>query len=143
MKKPATGAGFIVLAGGARTAPRRQSGASAYYKTETATMSSRDLEASLLIKAARQLRDVQDDWDARRSDLADALEYNQKLWTILLSAVTNPDNPLPAEIRQNVANLGIFILGQILDVAQDPSAAKIKVLVNLNRELAGGLRTTP
>jgi len=120
-----------------------QSGASAYYKTETATMSSRDLEASLLIKAARQLRDVQDDWDARRSDLADALEYNQKLWTILLSAVTNPDNPLPAEIRQNVANLGIFILGQILDVAQDPSAAKIKVLVNLNRELAGGLRTTP
>jgi flagellar protein FlaF len=54
--------------------------------------------------------------------------------------VTNPDNPLPSEIRQNVANLGIFILGQILEVAQNPSASKIKVIVDLNRELAGGLR---
>jgi flagellar biosynthesis activator protein FlaF len=117
-----------------------QSGANAYYKTATTTMSPRELEASLLIKAARQLQEVQDDWNARRGDLADALEYNQKLWTVLLSAATNPENPLPPEIRQNVANLGIFILGQILEVAQDPSAAKIKVLVDLNRELAGGLR---
>src|SRR4249919_74960 len=116
-----------------------QSGANAYYKTATTTMSPRDLEASLLIKAARQLQDVQEDWDVKRSDLADALEYNQKLWTVLLGAVTKPENPLPAPIRENVANIGIFILGQILEVAQDPSAAKIKVLVDLNRELAGGL----
>jgi len=118
-----------------------QSGANAYYKTATTTMNPRELEASLLIKAARQLQEVQEDWNARPGDLADALEYNQKLWTVLLSAVTNPDNPLPPEIRQNVANLGIFILGQILEVAQNPSAAKIRVLVNLNRELAGGLRS--
>ena len=120
-----------------------QSGANAYYKTATATMSPRDLEASLLIKAAKQLQDVQEDWNIKRSELASALEYNQKLWTVLLGAVTRPDNPLPAAIRQNVANLGIFILGQILDVAQEPSAATIKVLVDLNRELAGGLRAAP
>ena len=118
-----------------------QSGANAYYKTATTTMSPRDLEASLLIKAARQLQDVQEDWNVKRSDLADALEYNQKLWTVLLGAVTKPENPLPAPSRENVANIGIFILGQILEIAQDPSAAKIKVLVDLNRELAGGLRT--
>jgi flagellar biosynthesis activator protein FlaF len=118
-----------------------QNAANAYYKTATTTMNPRDLEASLLIKAAKQLQDVQDDWSIKPLDLADALEYNQKLWTVLLGAVTRPENPLPAEIRQNVANLGIFILGQILDVAQDPSAAKIKVLVDLNRELASGLRS--
>src|SRR3954447_12576953 len=118
-----------------------QTGANAYYKTATVTMSPRDLEASLLIKAAKQLQDVQEGWDGRRSDLADALEYNKKLWTVLLSTVTNPENPMPAPIRQNMANLGIFILGQILEIAQDPSAAKIKVLVDLNRELAGGLRS--
>jgi flagellar protein FlaF len=118
-----------------------QSGASAYYKTATVTMGPRELEASLLLKAARQLQDVQDDWSSHRGDLADALEYNKKLWTVLLSSVTNSDNPLPATIRQNVANLGIFILGQILEVAQEPSAAKIKVLVDLNRELASGLRS--
>jgi len=117
------------------------SGAQAYYKTATVAMKPRDLEASLLLKAAHQLQDVQEDWQIKRSKLADALDYNKKLWTILLSAVTNPENPLPAEIRQNVANLGIFILGQVLETAQDPSAAKIKVMVDLNRELANGLRT--
>jgi flagellar protein FlaF len=117
-----------------------QSGANAYYKTATATMSPRDLEASLLLKAARQLQATEKNWSENPSDLADALEYNKKLWMFLLSAVTNPENPLPPEIRQNVANLGIFIMGQILDVAQDPSSEKIAVLVNLNCELAKGLR---
>lgn len=115
--------------------------AQAYYKTATVAMKPRDLEASLLLKAAFQLQDIQDDWQNNRIKLADALDYNRKLWTVLLSAVTNPENPLPAEIRQNVANLGIFILGQILETAQDPSAHRIKVMVDLNRELAAGLRT--
>src|SRR3954453_9610267 len=118
-----------------------QSGANAYYKTATVTMSPRELEASLLLKAARQLQAVQNDWDGKRNDLADALDYNRKLWTFLITAVTNPENPLPVSIRENVANLGIFILGQILETAQEPSADRIKVLVNLNRELASGLKT--
>lgn len=116
-------------------------GAKAYYNTATVAMSPRELEASLLLKAAYQLQDVQEDWQIKRGKLADALDYNKKLWTVLLSAVTNPDNPLPANIRENVANLGIFILGQVLETAQDPSSARIKVMVDLNRELASGLRT--
>lgn len=118
-----------------------QTGANAYYKTATVTMNPRELEASLLLKAASKLQTLQDDFVDKTSDLADALDYNKTLWTFLLSAVTNPENPLPPEIRQNVANIGIFILGQIIEIAQDPTAAKIKVLVNLNRELAGGLRS--
>jgi flagellar biosynthesis activator protein FlaF len=118
-----------------------QSGANAYYKTATTTMSPRDLEASLLLKAARQLQATEKSWGEKPSDLADALEHNKKLWTFLLSTVMNPENPLPQEIRQNVANLGIFIMGQILEVAQDPSSEKIAVLVNLNCELAKGLRS--
>lgn len=118
-----------------------QSGANAYYKTATVTMNPRELEASLLLKAARQLQAVQDDWDNKKSDLSNALDFNRKLWTFLLTAVTNPDNPLPANIRENVANLGIFILGQILETAQAPSADKIKILIDLNRELASGLNT--
>ena len=62
-----------------------QSGANAYYKTATVTMSPRELEASLLLKAARQLQTVQDDWNTRLSDLADALDYDKKLWTFLLA----------------------------------------------------------
>jgi flagellar protein FlaF len=118
-----------------------QSGTNAYYKAATTTMSPRDLEASLLLKAARQLHVLQDCWSDKPGDLADALEYNKKLWTILLSAVTNPDNPLPLEIRQNVANIGIFVMGQTLEIAQEPTPEKIGTLVNVNSELAKGLRS--
>src|SRR4051812_119856 len=107
-----------------------QIGANAYYKTATVTMNPRELEASLLLKAASKLQIVQEDFSTKGGDLADALEYNKTLWTFLLSAVTNPTNPLPPEIRQNVANIGIFILGQILEISQSPTASKIKVLVN-------------
>ena len=113
----------------------------AYGKVAKQTSSPRDLEADLLLKAAAQLQAISDNWDTKAREVDGALLYNRRLWSILVTSVTERANPLPAQVRQNVANLGIFILGQILEVAQNPSAAKIRVLVNLNRELAGGLRS--
>ena len=40
------------------------------------------------------------------------MTFNRKLWTIFMSAVTQPDSPLPPELRQNIANLGMFIMNQ-------------------------------
>ena len=50
----------------------------------------------------------------------EALLYNRKLWSIFLTSVTRADNPLPAMVRQNVANLGIFVLNQTLSLIAEP-----------------------
>ena len=83
---------------------------------------------------------MQDGWDRTRPDLAHALLYNRKLWTIFLTSATNTDNPLPTDVRQNVANLGVFIMNETLACMADPNPARLSTLININRELAAGLR---
>lgn len=116
-------------------------GAAAYASTAkvTATASPRDLEASLLLKAAAKLQSVKDHWPARAAELGPALTYNRKLWTILTTSATKPDNPLPLAIKNNIANLGIFIFQRTLDIEIEPTPEKLGILVSINSNIAAGL----
>jgi flagellar protein FlaF len=120
-----------------------QQAASAYSKVAQATQSPRELEAAILIKAASKLQAIRDDWDGKRPELFDALTYNRKLWTILVSSATEEANPLPVPIKQNLANLGIFIFNHTLAVMTQPAPERLGILITINREIAAGLRTSP
>ena len=112
----------------------------AYKSVAKEIASPRDLEATLLLKAAARLQAVSDSWDRDRSDLPEALTYNRKLWTVFLGDIASPTNQLPVEIRQNIANLGVFIMNQTLSVTSNPRREALRSLININRELAAGLR---
>jgi flagellar protein FlaF len=118
----------------------QQAAAQAYGAVAKQIANPRDLESSLLLKAASKLQAVYDNWDAERGNLYDALLYNRKLWTVFMGAVTSSDSPLPVEVRQNVANLGIFIMNQTLSLTQSPQRERLPSLININREIAAGLR---
>lgn len=114
--------------------------AQAYGKVAKQTSSPRDLEANLLLTAASRLQAIHDDWDGKRSELDDALLYNRKLWSIFLTAVTADQHPLPADVRQNVANLGLFVMNQTMRIISQPARERLPALININRELAAGLK---
>ena len=99
----------------------------------------RELEADLLLNAAARLQAVRDGWDQTRSELAAALNFNRKLWSIFLTSATSSDNPLPAPVRQNIANLGLFVFNHTLAVLANPKPETIGSLISINRELAAGL----
>jgi flagellar protein FlaF len=101
--------------------------------------SPRDLEANLLLEAAARMQAVHDDWNGKRGRLDVALRYNRRLWTVFLTSVTSNDNPLPKEIRQNVANLGLFVMKQTIALIGDPKPEQLGSLISINREIAGGL----
>lgn len=113
--------------------------AKAYRKVSNQTATPRELEAALLLKAASQLQAIRDDWQEKRQCLDDALLYNRKLWTIFLSSVTADENPLPTSIRQNVANLGLFVMNQTVSITASRRPEQLNSLININRELAAGL----
>jgi flagellar protein FlaF len=92
------------------------------------------------MKAAIRLQAVKDDWDNRQKDLDEALTFNRKVWTILVTSATTPDNPLPLPIKQNIANLGLFIFNHTMRMMTEPSPERLGILVNINREIAAGLR---
>jgi flagellar protein FlaF len=117
-----------------------QHAAKAYGAVAKQTANPRELEADLLLSAAARLQAIRDGWDGTRPDLPDALNYNRKLWSIFLTSATNAENPLPASLRQNIANLGIFVFNHTLAVLANPKPETLGSLISINRELAAGLR---
>ncbi len=116
-----------------------QHAAKAYGNVAKETSSTRELEASLLLKAAARFQAIRDSWDRRKTELDDALLFNRKLWTIFLASVTRDDNPLPIEVRQNVNNLGLFVFNRTLRLSSDPQPEALGCLIDINREIATGL----
>jgi flagellar protein FlaF len=114
--------------------------ASAYSRTAQTGQTPRELEASILMKSASRLQGIRDDWANRSGELDEALTYNRKFWTVLVSSVTRPENPLPTTIKQNVVNLGLFIFNHTLSLMASPAPERLGILVSINRELAAGLR---
>jgi flagellar protein FlaF len=116
-------------------------GAAAYQTTAKTVESPRDREAALLVRSAATLQSLRDTWPSEVEQLKAGLTFNRKLWTIFMASVTKDDNPLPAPVRQNIVNLGMFILNETREILLDPVApARLDPLININRQLAAGLR---
>src|ERR1700738_360000 len=113
--------------------------AQAYARTSQMTAPPREIEAQALLKAARQLQDVQAHWTGPHKNMHNALLFNRRLWSIVMSAVETNDNPQPLEIRQKIANIGVFVMKQTVDMQMNPDPAKLKSLIDINCNLAAGL----
>ena len=111
--------------------------AQAYGKVAKQTSSPRDLEADLLLKAAARLQAISDNWDTKAREVDGALLYNRRLWSIFVTSVTEQDNPLPAQVRQNVANLGIFVMNHTLSLMAEPQAREARA-AHQHQSRAGG-----
>lgn len=113
--------------------------AQAYARTAQTTASPREIEAQALLKAANKLQDIVNNLGRTDDDFAAALLFNRKLWAILLSAVTSDDSPQPVEVRQNIVNIGTFVLTQTAELQLNPQRDKLKPLIDINCNLAAGL----
>jgi flagellar biosynthesis activator protein FlaF len=113
--------------------------AQAYIRTSQVTGNAREIEAQALLKAAKQLRDVQTNWTGPDKNMHKALVFNRRLWTIFMSAAESNDNPQPLEVRQNIANIGVFVMKQTIEMQMNPDPSKLKSLIDINCNIAAGL----
>src|SRR5215208_3246768 len=97
--------------------------AQAYARTSHTTAPPREIEAQALLKAARQLQDVQANWTGPDRNMHHALLFNRRLWSIFMSAAETNDNPQPLQIRQNIANIGVFVMKQTIEMQLNPDPA--------------------
>jgi len=108
------------------------------------TTAGRDLEAHVLTRAARKLaegvRQWQDGHGSGRENLSEALRNNQRLWTVFQSELADPDNPLPAEMKEYLLNLSLFVDKRTFEMMENPDPEKIKILIDINMNLAAGLQ---
>jgi flagellar protein FlaF len=113
----------------------------AYAAVAKETASPRDLESLLLLKAAYKLQSVYDGWTDQPHGLDEAVLYNRRLWTVFLDSVCDEASVLPVPVRQNIANIGIYVMAETFSLMTDPKPALLVPLININRELAAGLRS--
>jgi flagellar biosynthesis activator protein FlaF len=117
------------------------SASQAYAKIARETAPPRELEATLLLKAAAKLQAACDSWkDKKPPGLDEALHYNRRLWTVLIDAVTRDDNRLPAKVRENLTRLGVWIMAETYSLMTKPRPHHLRSIIKINRGIAAGLR---
>jgi flagellar protein FlaF len=112
----------------------------AYAKVAKEVAAPRELEATLLLKAAAKLQAVHDSWRDKPAGLHDAIMYNRRLWSVLLDAVQHEGNKLPITIRDNLTKLGAFVLGETFALMTNPKPDHLQSIIKINRGIAAGLQ---
>lgn len=105
-------------------------------------MSGRELEASVLTKGAMLLKKCKESWEGEDhfKRLDQALIFNQKIWVIFQDELIREDNPMPRQLRADILALSLFIDKRIIEVMRDPCPEKLDIIININLNLAAGLR---
>lgn len=122
-----------------------QAALKAYDSVNKATMSGRDVEAEVLTKAALKLKACQDTWveNGPSAKLEAALKYNQRIWSIFQAEIEKPGNPLPGALKADLLKLSIYVDKRTLETLAYPAPEKLTILININHNIAAGLRTRP
>ena len=112
---------------------------SATQNTETP----REREAKALIKAANSMQGIVAEWEsASEDDVKTVLEYNSTLWAMFYNQAEEGSITNPA-LKKNIISLGDFVFrrsAQIRNVSdRGQQKTMFDILININRQIAGGL----
>lgn len=123
----------------------QQNSVNAYTANQKESLSGRELEASVLARAGLMLKSVKDNWDApdRDTKLLEAVKFNQKIWSFFQAELSDPENPLPKNLRDDILNLSLFIDKRLFEVVAFPDPEKLSIVIDIDFNIAAGLRTTP
>jgi flagellar protein FlaF len=122
-----------------------QTAINSYTNMQKETLSGRDLEASVLTRAGLMLKQVQENWSApeRSEKLLEAIKFNQKVWSFFQAELSDPENPLPKKLREDILNLSIFVDKRLFEVLANPDKDKLNIVVDIDFNIAAGLRAKP
>ncbi len=121
----------------------QQNTVNAYTNMQKETLSGRELEASVLSRAGLMLKQLQENWNApdRETKFLEAIKFNQKVWSFFQAELSDPENPMPKKLREDILNLSIFIDKRLFEVMAFPDPEKLSIVIDINFNIAAGLRT--
>lgn len=120
--------------------------AGAYSKNaQAAAIDPREIEARALMSTVTKMQDLQSRWDSvKAEEMDDVLRINRQIWMIFVdNAMAEENKDRPAQLRNNIANLGAYVFKRTMEVLADPKKEKLDVLIDINREIAAGLMSKP
>src|ERR1700679_1113614 len=121
--------------------------ANIYEQVRRESLEGRELEASVLFRAAQKLHSCARDWGQYETrefqeKLTEALQFNQKLWSFLQVELADPANPLPETLRLNLLRLGKFVDKRIFALfAGRGTMEDLLSIARVNEQIGKGLET--
>lgn len=118
--------------------------AGAYGSSASLSTDQRSLEASVLLKCAAKLQSLTERLQADAKDVPlemveDALTANRKLWAVFLHDAMEDSHDIPLDLKNNIANLALFVSKRTTQMLIEPTPQGIEVLITINRQIASGL----
>jgi flagellar biosynthesis activator protein FlaF len=117
-----------------------------YDDMQRETLEGRELEASVLFRAAQKLRHCARTWENDptgefNDNLTDSLQFNQRLWSYLQAELSDPGNALPETLRLNLLRLGKFIDKRIFTLfAGGGTVEDLLSIARVNERIAEALQ---
>jgi flagellar protein FlaF len=99
-------------------------------------------EGYALIELARRLDDAAK-IPENLAAIREVVRLNWRVWTIFQAELVDPECQTPRPIRENLLNLSNFIDKRSAELIANPEAAKLPVLININRQIGAGLLGSP
>ena len=114
-----------------------------YAQNQRSCNSPREVEAEALTLGASKLIFCMNNWtlEARPALLSEALRFNQRLWLIFQVSLGSKENLLPKDLRLDLLKISAFVDKQIFAIMAFPEPEKLKPIININLNLAQGLRS--
>lgn len=113
-------------------------GYAAYGRTHKSSLKGRALEGEAFVKAANMLINAQNFPENKRL-LGEALQYTQKLWTIVQADLQSPSNKLDDVMKANLLSLSLYVDRTCHEVIKKPHQPRLQGLIDVNKNVAAGL----
>jgi len=114
-------------------------GYAAYAKSHTSSLKGHSAEGEALGKAS-QLLEIARLNPLDNVALAQALQFNQKLWTIFQADLTNTKNTLPDDLKSDLLSLSLFMDNTIAELTgglpPETTIESLQAMIDVNRSLA-------
>ena len=111
---------------------------SAYFKAQNVAETPRQTEYRLFAQVTKALIDA--DGDNLRV-LAEAVNWNRRMWSTLQADCISDENRLPDEIRAGIISLAIWVDKHSRKVMR--KQAGVQALIDVNRSIMDGLSQIP
>lgn len=111
----------------------------AYQRAQKLAITPSGAESAALSRAAGLLdraKGAVDDFPAFTA----ALSFNQLFWTVLQADLALAGNGLSGELKSDLLSLSLFVDKQTVKALADPRPEHLDVLIEINRNIALGLR---
>jgi len=118
----------------------------AYARAEQKGVNPKQLERMAIAECTNRLIQAQENFQVGQAGYvpyAEAIKYNQKLWTYIQANIADNPEMGTSEVRENMLKVSLFVDQQSFEALCNPNPQNLSPLIDINKNISTGLYDLP